>query len=703
MRTYFYLFLCFVLFFILFNPAHLATLPLNMEMKISNFIYQANEALTGDNIIWPYSWRYSLYSSHYSILYMLSHYGVLVGQNVKWNDPLGVPHKVQVAQTQQHIFADIGKVMVPDQKAFKLIFRKPYPTKIINGQDLTNPIYRECPVDPNLPADAVFYTKQLIWPDYNGGLELERWVYGFANDENFIFQEFVLTNISDTTRDGVYLAISAQTNAGTKNANDVWGNYYGTTFWKYVNGNLGADSLRMWYSWDADSRIDPYDDKGNPNPEYGNFEEPQYMGMLVVHADRSATDEKDDPHQPIKAGWGDENVIRGLNKASHEELYALLSESWESSTDYAVLVDSLGEENENGKYRILKTDFNEYTEDPGRESDKIAMLSFGPYTLKPGEDVRVVVAFVGGVIPLRLAIDAGKAYDNGNPSRLEGTIAPLPYDVYDLKGQCIARQGFLLTTIQKDAILAISKDILFRNAARAFRLWKNGNVKKGKGSFNIPLAPAAPSVNHSSDNDNIHLTWHPVEDAVAYRVYRLYERNVPSVAPTDTFSVLLAEVGPSITEYRDWDVIRGNDYFYYITAVNQFHLESSPWLNITSDAPCGCGVLYAFRGPDADWIHNVVVVPNPYHVSAAEKYASRQLRFLNLPAYCNIHIYTVLGDHIQTIHHNSSHGDEVWENQETFTGNEIVSGIYIYVVEELDGPDGKPTGRKAIGKFVVIK
>ena len=34
---------------------------------------------------------------------------------------------------------------------------------------------------------------------------------------------------------------------------------------------------------------------------------------------------------------------------------------------------------------------------------------------------------------------------------------------------------------------------------------------------------------------------------------------------------------------------------------------------------------------------------------------------------------------------------------------EIVSGIYIYVIEELDGPRGRPTGEQAIGKFVVIK
>ena len=61
------------------------------------------------------------------------------------------------------------------------------------------------------------------------------------------------------------------------------------------------------------------------------------------------------------------------------------------------------------------------------------------------------------------------------------------------------------------------------------------------------------------------------------------------------------------------------------------------------------------------------------------------------------------GDRVQTIEHDSSTGDDDWERQDTFSTMEIVSGIYIYVVEELDGPRGRPTGEQAIGKFVVIK
>ena len=61
------------------------------------------------------------------------------------------------------------------------------------------------------------------------------------------------------------------------------------------------------------------------------------------------------------------------------------------------------------------------------------------------------------------------------------------------------------------------------------------------------------------------------------------------------------------------------------------------------------------------------------------------------------------GEHIQTIKHTNGSGDQDWERQDTFSNMEIVSGVYIYVVEQLDGPGGRKTGQTAIGKFVVIK
>ncbi|MFB3131279.1 MAG: hypothetical protein ACE10K_02020, partial [Rhodothermales bacterium] len=165
------------------------------------------------------------------------------------------------------------------------------------------------------------------------------------------------------------------------------------------------------------------------------------------------------------------------------------------------------------------------------------------------------------------------------------------------------------------------------------------------------------------------------------------------------------EVPVGTNQYIDTRVTRGDDYYYYVVSVNAAGIESSAFLNrtgVTDDK--FLEALSPTRAPDANWQDNIVVVPNPFHTQGASNYEqARRLNFLNLPAFANIHIYTMTGDRVQTIEHDSSTGDDDWERQDTFSTMEIVSGIYIYVIEELDGPRGRPTGEQAIGKFVVIK
>ena len=102
-------------------------------------------------------------------------------------------------------------------------------------------------------------------------------------------------------------------------------------------------------------------------------------------------------------------------------------------------------------------------------------------------------------------------------------------------------------------------------------------------------------------------------------------------------------------------------------------------------------------------VEGVRVVPNPYIVThQAELFTGdpdltkREVRFINLPPECTIDIYTLTGDHIQTIHHESmTYGEERWDllSKENL---DLSYGIYIYVVKT-------PDGQKKIDKFFVIK
>lgn len=105
-------------------------------------------------------------------------------------------------------------------------------------------------------------------------------------------------------------------------------------------------------------------------------------------------------------------------------------------------------------------------------------------------------------------------------------------------------------------------------------------------------------------------------------------------------------------------------------------------------------------------LENISVVPNPYvafsifepfnNQEALER-DNRRIYFDHLPANCTINIYTIAGEHVQTLEHNKpfDDGQEFW-NLTTKDNFPIAYGIYIYHV------DAGELGQH-IGRFAVIK
>ncbi len=98
------------------------------------------------------------------------------------------------------------------------------------------------------------------------------------------------------------------------------------------------------------------------------------------------------------------------------------------------------------------------------------------------------------------------------------------------------------------------------------------------------------------------------------------------------------------------------------------------------------------------------VVPNPYVGSASfepERYAvsgrgERRLEFRGLPSRCEIRIYNVKGERIQTLRHDGSHDGYVAWDLRTKESLDVAPGLYIFQV------DGGTAGSKT-GKFAIIK
>ncbi len=705
------------------------------QLHVGDLCFQTDAGMLDDGIHFPQGWGQarSIYEGMGDDqLEMLRSHGVKIATKRPWTDNTGSPWDYQIAEVNGGRFTDEGMVLVPVSGAFKRTFRNPFPTKTLDGVDRTDILAAEDDDLPTIPADVMIYNKLDGWPNYGMALRIERWAYAFANTEydDFVILEYLLTNTHATElRDSVYLALSSQLNAHSFYSDaDQWGNYYGVDYWKHPNAggtDAAADSMRVYYSWDAHDQADnPADSKGRLDPLWGTIREPQYMAYVVIHADASATDPTDDPRQPVKAGWASRNFAPNLLEYTHTEMWEFFSQGWAMDNaglgtypeKYSYAFDENYNQVSGGMYRALYSDKNNSGDgvdvrdyDKQTEEDKQSIFSFGPYQLEPGQDVRVVVAFAGGTIDLKTAIDAGRAYDNGYPDQY--VIVPLPNDITDLEGNVIGAAGTTLTKDQKDQILDLGKDHAFNNAAKAISVWKNGSVEAGAGDFSIDLAPATPSLIGTSENDQVRLKWggEAASDVGTgtidgYRIYRNYYRPPAMESPTDTTFVQIDQVAATAREYVDLTVARGQDYYYYLVAVTDGEVESSWFMNLTgTTSKREDEALSPTRPFDPNWQDSVVVVPNPYHARGAYKYSGRRLVFLNLPEFANIHIYTVTGDRVQTLEHVKGVGDKDWELQDTFSTMEIVSGVYLYVVEELDKAGGEPTGEKAIGKFVVIK
>jgi len=156
--------------------------------------------------------------------------------------------------------------------------------------------------------------------------------------------------------------------------------------------------------------------------------------------------------------------------------------------------------------------------------------------------------------------------------------------------------------------------------------------------------------------------------------------------------------------YVDSLVALGYGYYYSVTSYDNGHpawaidpayqvppMESSIFANRTTKP------FYSTLEPTQSALDNVVVVPNPFYRSSGFEVAGdiKNIQFVNLSEECTIRIYTVRGDLVKTIHHNTpSSGVATW-NQISDYGQYVKSGMYFYVVSNKAGEEKK-------GKFAII-
>ncbi len=597
-----------------------------------------------------------------------------------------------------------------------------HPSVLVDNDPATNLQYLDDVdnVDPSLPADRRINNNVQT----SLGVKMERTIYAFTHPDhqNYHIQEYVFTNNGcfdkdcNTTfeqtvegfqvyfqyryaisreamiYDGNWLPQSAAW--GHNTMNDVIGENPDNPDLNdqfYDDGKI----MRAFYSWQGYHSDASFDNIGGPNaPGEGHLGAAQFAGVVTLHADKSPSDNSDDIHQPSTTWFitSDDPTTSGNDQFNE-------TKSINEYTNYMTVghpeqsqAEIVGSGNAN-QFNDPRTGSN-----PGGTSQGIG---FGPYTLAPGESIRIVLAEAASGLSREMCYIVGQNWKNDvftDNYPISSELHTHMLNQYNRgSGKNLYKNSWVFTGA--DSIIQT-----FKRAKYNFDLMELGQ--------SLPETPRPPSIfNVESGGDRISINWTNESESSpgfdGYNLYRLkfkpdttlftYNVNQGLLNPIDESIATLWKLDAGQNEFQDFTAERGFDYFYFLEAFDNGTndvkvLNSSKFYTITNKAA-------SLKRPAGERFEDIRVVPNPYHISSRDfQYgvsAPDRLMFLNIPPECKIRIFTERGDLIDTIEHTDGSGDEAW-NSITSSRQVIVSGLYIAHFEV-------PGVGSTIRKFTVVR
>ena len=537
-------------------------------------------------------------------------------------------------------------------------------------------------------------------------------------DDFFVILSYTITNASADTLDSVYVGYwNEATVRNTKQVRPGTPNYFSYTMHGYDS------QLRLAYSFDYN---------GVPSPPPAD----SYVGLKLLGS------------MPFPAG-----VDSGGNLTTHtyynawqyrqgsgDEVFMSPTSDWDAShyvSRYSRLTQSIPQDH----IDMLRT---------GAVSQATYLLSTGPFKrLLPDSSVQVV-----------FAVMCAKKYGTepaSHDSRLERNTLYINANW--------AQKAYDGEDINEDNVLQPWEDIARRDSVSPTQVGLRyqpcycSTITR----YLLPVAPRRPKVRAEVENQSVFIYWdkttaeesvNPITGRKDFEGYRIY-RSTAGQDFTSSSDVLL-----NLALLGEFDKV---DSIGYDTGLDKILLATPrtfpgdtvrytyrfppsrvkvPLLNgwqyfygistfSTGDSTLGIPSLesakvirLAVPGTPAtsDKAKNIIVYPNPYYVKAAwdgmrERW--RKIYFANLPRRCEIRIYTLAGDVVTVIQHDSAtYGGEgiQWFSQfgdpsapPIFSGGEhawdlitrndqaIATGLYLFTVED------KSTGEVKRGKFLIIK
>ena len=595
-------------------------------------------------------------------------------------------------------------------REFTLYSRFPAPEVFVDG----NPTFLEQvvpdEVDPSLPSDRMI--RNTI--ETSIGLTFTREIHQFSQEhhDNYHVFDYTFTNetgqyrnVPEQTLTDLYFyfqfryapilksryMVANHTGWGRNTMNDRWGDglrgqAVGEPF------SEGGPPMRAAYAWHGyePSRETPgFNNIGAPQivpntanglmtnaDTLGHLLAHHFVGHATLHADTSPADNSNDMQQPRTRGHvnSDDGLKSGndpFNRVRMQREYNIMTRG--VMPRHAYEVHSAGE----------FMDFANQTSDPrlGTSGGMSAMKAYGPYTLAPGESIRIV--WVEGVSGLSIekAREIGAAYKAYVQDRSDDAE-------YTLRDGTVGT----IDDRNKNEWVLTGRDSLLNTFERAMLNFQN--------NFDLPQPPEPPSLFEvNSGGDGIFLDWDYDGDlgqVEAFEIYRAQQRY-------DSTAHLIHTANPSDRSFVDETAIRGRDYYYHIRAVGPDRSEDP--VTRTPAGPLKSSLYYTqtydparLQRQAGEAMAQIAIAPNPYIRTDDDnlRFSLRdEVAFFDVPGRADIRIYTELGELVQEIEHRDGSGDSGWDLR-TKSRQLVASGVYIVVFDNLD------TGERTTRKLVVV-
>ncbi len=536
------------------------------------------------------------------------------------------------------------------------------------------------------------------------------WNYSFS--DFFVILDFEIENTGNNTIDSAYFGLWA--NTVVRNINITPAGSGGAAFYN-KGGNGYFDSLQMAYCYDNSGDVgftDSYVGQKFLGAEDKNgFQHPEANPRFNAHYNAWQFNSTSDPifFQPSNDNTRYQKMTRGLNDQP----------CWNATNAT----------NSNCGSRSYIDQLNQ----AGNRSD---LVSVGPFIdFSPGDKVKVSYAFI-----------FGKKKEDGNPNSENNKTQQSTF----LANASWAQTAYGGEDVNFNGKLDVGEDI-------------DGDGKLTR--FILPAPPEIPNTKVVTSDNKIEIYWDnnaeesidPISQLKDFEGYRLYmtklgfdvtdvpslQRDLVKIGEYDianngfNYETGFAKVKldqPATFEGDDTDyeykftvdnVLNGWQYAISVTAFDRGNEESN--LESLESSPLANN-FRAFAGKPVNKnlsTNAPFAYPNPYYAGASWEgkssfqEQSRKLYFANLPANCEITVFSAAGDFLDQITHNAQYdGSDIrWNqtfgaedaSQNVYSGGEhawdlltentqiISRGLYIFTVKDLD------TGKLYKGKFAVIK